>query len=320
MAGPSRGSDGAGPLAVPRLSVVVPTDTFNTVADLVARLAAQTIAYEVEFVVVCPAENELGTADVDALHSVQVVEHALLPLGAARAAGVRASRASIVAIGETHVFPAEQWAEALVRAHEAPWAIVVPAVVNGNPDGGAASWSALLLDYGDWAPGRAAGEAVDPPVYNAAFKRDLLLEFGERLGVLLEPGSTLAAELHAMGGRAYYEPRAQIAHLNLTRWWPWLHERFLGGRLLAGARRARWPRWRTLVYLVGSPLIPVVLIHRTRSIGRRANAAPAPGRTRAAVVLACVAWAVGEAVGYLAGSGSAEVPMLEYELHKARYV
>jgi hypothetical protein len=310
---------GEGSQVTPRLSVVVPTDTFDTIRRLIRRLSALTIAGQVELVVVCPDERDLGAIDVGALYSVKIVEHVLLPLGDARAAGVRAADASIVVIGETHAFPTEGWADALVRAHDEPWAIVVPAVVNGNPSGGVTSWSSFLIDYGRWAPGGAAGETSDPPVYNAAFKRDLLLPFGERLGVLLDPGSTLPVELEASGRRAYYEPHAQIEHLNLARWGPWLHERFLGGRMLAGARRARWSRRRTLVYAIGAPLIPFVLVYRTRAIGRGASAAPAPGRTRAAIVVACVAWAVGEGVGYVTGVGSAELPMLEYELHKARY-
>ena len=46
-----------------------------------------------------------------------------------------------------------------------------------------------------------------------------------------------------------------IDHLNVTQLAPWLHERFLGGRLIAGQRALRWPWWMRLFYIVGSPLI-----------------------------------------------------------------
>jgi hypothetical protein len=301
--------------------MVVATDTFETIAELVRRLVAQTVAAELELVVVCPSAEALRTmAAFEGLGRVQVVEQPLLPIGEARAAGVRAATAPIVAIGETHAYPAPDWAEAVLRAHEAPWAVVVPAVANGNPEGGVLSWSALLIDYGRWSPARIAGETRDPPTYNAVFKRKALLEFEDRLGPLLDPGSTLARELYERGGRAYHEPAAAIEHLNVARPRDWLHERYLGGRWLAGARRARWRRWRSLVYLFGSPLVPVVLLLRARIGVGFAAAATGPVRTRCAIVLACVVWAVGEAIGYAVGTGSAEERMLEYELHKARYV
>ena len=53
----------------------------------------------------------------------------------ARAAGVRAASAPIVFIGETHSYPQPGWAEALLTAFEGPWAAVVPAIGNANPNG-----------------------------------------------------------------------------------------------------------------------------------------------------------------------------------------
>ena len=120
---------------MPRLSFVVPTDSFATIADVAERLAAQSVAEDIELVVVCRAASELGEhARVGAV-SVTVVEHPLLPLGEARAAGVRAAAAPVVAIGETHAFPAPGWGEHLIAAHDGPWSAVVPAITNANPDG-----------------------------------------------------------------------------------------------------------------------------------------------------------------------------------------
>jgi hypothetical protein len=305
---------------VPRLSFVVPTDSFSTIADVAGRLAEQSIAGQIELVVVCrDASGLTGHGPVGRVN-ITVVEHPLLPLGEARAAGVRAAAAPVVAIGETHAFPAPGWGEHLIAAHEGPWAAVVPAITNANSDG-PASWSIFLIDYGRWALGDGAGEIDDPPSYNVSFKRAHLVELGDQLGRLLEPGSELPRELRERGRRSYYEPKARIEHLNLTSRQAWAHERFVGGRLLGAARRERWPVARTLLYVLGSPLIPLARLARTRhALARAAPDAGLPPRTRAAVVLACVLWGVGELVGYVAGRGRAETHMLDYELHKARYV
>ena len=124
------------------------------------------------------------------------MEHSIVPLGA-RAAGVRTARSPLVVVAETHAFPARDWAARLVDAHAREWVAVMPSVANANPRG-ALSWSAFIVDYGRWAPtGTAAEMCGQPPWYHACFKRAALESFGDRLGVLLEPGSGLAQELHS---------------------------------------------------------------------------------------------------------------------------
>jgi hypothetical protein len=304
------------------LSIVLATDGFASIRHVAAQLVAQTVAADLELVVVCPSAAALGLPEsgLDPLGAVRVVEHPLLPLGEARAAGVRAAVAPIVAIAETHAFPAPAWAEHLLEAHSRGWAVVMPSVANANPHR-ALSWSSYLIDYGAWAPGGRAREIQHPPQYHTAVRTALLLELDDRLAELVTPGSTLADELRSRGHRFYHEPRARIEHLNLARRRAWAEERFLGGRLLGAARRDRWPLARTIVYAAGSPLIPFVRFVRTRpALQRAARAGVLPRGTRSAIVLACVVWAAGEVVGYLAGRGNAEARMLEYELHKDRYV
>jgi hypothetical protein len=301
---------------------VIATDRFATISDLLACIAAQSIAGDLEVVVVGPlrAELRLPPEAVGAIGSTQTVEHPVVPLGGARAAGVRVARSPVVVVAETHAFPAPDWAERLVDAHAQDWVAVMPSVANANPHS-ALSWSAFLVDYGRWAPTRAPAEILDPPSYHASFKRDPLLSFGDRLGVLLEPGSALAHELLSRGHRSWLDPRARISHLNVARPQAWLHERYLGGRLLGAARRARWSRARTLTYLVGSPLVPVIRLWRTRpAFVSAAREGRLPRGTRSATILGCIAWGVGEAMGYVSGAGDSVPRMVEYELHKARYL
>src|SRR5262249_38990288 len=108
--------------------------------------------------------------------------------------------------------------------------------------------------------------------------------------------------------------------VNLARRTAWLHERFLGGRLLGAARRSAWPMPRTLLYIGGTPLVPLVRYLRTRpAFKRAARSGSLPPHTHLAIVGACIVWAAGELTGYVAGAGDARAAMLEYELHKAQY-
>ncbi|CAN5153490.1 hypothetical protein BH09ACT13_BH09ACT13_06230 [soil metagenome] len=136
--------------------------------------------------VVCPesAAFRLPAESARAFGRTQVVEQVLVPLGEARAAGIRLAQSPLVVIAETHAFPARDWAEHLVGAHAEGWNAVIPAVENANA-GSALSWSAYVVDYGRWAPNGGSGEIGDPPSYHASFERDTLVAFGPRLGVLL---------------------------------------------------------------------------------------------------------------------------------------
>jgi hypothetical protein len=301
--------------------MIVLTDDFATIRRLVEHLGAQTIVRDVELVVVCPSANDLefppGAAD--GLARVTVVEFPFLPLGQARAAAVRAAAAPIIVLGETHAFPAPEWAEQLIRAHDEPWQAVAPGMENGNP-GSALSWSGFLMDYGRWLAERPAGEIAEPPAYNASWRREALLGLQDRLALMLEPGGSMDRQFVARGSVFRHEPRARVAHVNVTRPSAWAAERYWAGRLL-GARRCReWSLLRRLVYFGGSVLVPVIRFVRTRAaIVLAQGRCDLPTGTLAAVAGGSLLWAVGEALGYLAGEGPSETRMLEYELHKERY-
>ena len=97
------------------------------------------------------------------------------PFDEARARGVRAARAPIVAFTEDHSFPQPGWAAALVAAFTGGVSVVGPMVENANP-GSAVSWANFLLEYGEWMPpGRPHGHA-HLPGHNSAYRRAVLLE------------------------------------------------------------------------------------------------------------------------------------------------
>jgi hypothetical protein len=272
-------------------------------------------------VIATPDEGVLAVpADgVASLAGVRVVETPLLPMAPARAAAVRAAGAPIVVLGETHVFAQPGWGRRLLEAHDGPWTAVTPRIGNANPGGGL-SWVGLLMDYGAFARPGEARETTHVAGYNAAFKRSALLELGDELESLLEPGSSLGGELRGRGGRFLHEPAAGIDHLNVSRPLPWLVERYLGGRLVASARSRGWPRRRALLYAAGFPLVAPLRFVRTLRLARSSEA-QLPPTFVPALLLASLVWAVGEGVGYLRGEGRTSVDrMFEYEQHKLRYV
>jgi hypothetical protein len=290
----------------------------------VRRLSAQSVVSKLELVIVTPRPEALRqeAADLSEFAALLVVGvDGLVPLAAARAAGVRAATAPVVFLGETHTYPHDGWAEALIDAHAGDWAAVVPGFGNANP-AGTLSWAAFLTDYGAWLSSLEPREVSRIPTYNTAYKRPALLEFGPRLDLVLATGDELIVDLRAAGRRFAFQPSTRIEHVNVTRPSAWLVERYLGGLLTANSRMERWSLGRRLLYAAGSPLIPAVVLARVaRGVASARRAHGVPLAVYPALLLGALVSAIGELVGYLGGPvARAERRMTEYEIHRLRYL
>jgi hypothetical protein len=305
----------------PELAVILATDGLEPARDTIGHLREQTARDRVELVLVTPPGSVDGDAggDLDGFHSVSVVEWDTPgSAAAARAAGVSAARAPVVAMAETHCFPDPGWADALIAAHRGPWAAVGPEIANENPDR-MSSWANLYVDYAAWvAPTR--GPADDLPGHNSSYKRALLLEYGGELGRLLESESIMHWDLRSRGHRLFVEPEARVRHRNITKTRDALVEHFYNGRCFGGLRSRHWPVARRALYAAASPLIPAIRLARIiRRLRRTGRGNILPGALP--MIVAClVVHAAGELTGYATGSGDAARRMAPYELHRNRYV
>ena len=306
----------------PLLSVIVITpDSYATVRRTVGYLKQQTIRDRMELVFVAPASDTFkpDPEDVGCFASYQTVEHGpVFSSSAARAAGTRAARSPLVVMAEDHCYAEPEWAEALVRAHDQPWAGVGPAIRSANPDT-VTSQANLVIEYGPWLDPVAGGEHPHIPGHNSCYKREVLLPFGESLGEWLEAESVLQWHLQSQGHRFAIEPRAKVRHENFARLAPSIKLRFYGGRLFAARRARQWSLGRRALFAVASPLIPVVRWLRCISAATRANGGTPPWRMlpMMAFLLACDG--AGECVGYLAGAGAAMRRVSDMEFHRYRY-
>ena len=311
-------------MPTPALSVCLPTDTVDTLRGVLERLRAQTIAASIEVVIPTPDGDaaRAAVANESRFAAVRIVDvPALLPLGRARDAAVRAATAPYIFLGETHSFAQPEWAAMLLARHEEGWAVVVPGFANANPRG-VLSWSGFLMDYGAWAQERPSGELQYWPLNNASYRRSVLLECGDDLAHSLGYGDQLLISVRARGHRIFFEPRAGLHHLNVSRLGPWLDERRTAGVVIARYRSSVWSTGKRLAYVLASPLIPFVLFRRVApTVLATIRARRLPLATLPVMFLGALAHGFGEFLGYarLTSSALAETQMAEYEIHKTRY-
>jgi hypothetical protein len=309
------------PLSRPRLSVVLATDAYKTIRPVLSALHRQASARQIEPIIVLLGGGPTieRPKDLNAFPHAKVIR-SLNHLPEARAAGVRAASAPIVFIGETHSYPQPGWAEALLTAFNGPWAAVVPAIGNANPKG-TVSWAAYLFDYGTWGPNRRSGEIADPPPHNTAYRREVLLQLGDHLPAVSDANEeALRPLLMSQGHRAAFASDALILHLNVGTFRSLIREKFWQGALLGTHRSARWSILRRLLYFLASPLIPIVLFARVLRDARHWPSDTLPWSAIPGVLIAALAKAAGEVIGYAGVKlPAAAARMQDFEIRKAQY-
>jgi hypothetical protein len=306
----------------PALSVILPCEEgFAHVRRTVAALQKQTVRDRIELVLIAPNDLLAPPAkEVDGFHSVKVVCAPGLMGNRARAAGIRAASGPIVASAEDHCYPAPGWAEALIATFEGGWSAVGPAMYNGNP-ANVLSWVNLLLAFGPWVAPAEGGPITQLPWHNTSYKRLPLLEYGDRLGEMMDVEGMLQQDLVRKGHRFYHGVSASVHHLNVSRFSSTFAYRLDSSRLFAGYRARGWSPLKRLVYILAAPLIPFVRLRRTLPLLGKVHPRTGPLRMLPALVVCLVVDSIGETAGYAFGAGHAMVRKVEkYERLRFRHL
>jgi hypothetical protein len=306
----------------PALSVILVTPgSFEAIRRTTKHVRAQALRDRIEVVIVVSSEAELklDRSDLEGFWGWKVVEVGRIDsLGPAVASGFRRARGPVVVYVEEHSFPAPGWGQALIGAHEGPWAAVGPALRNANPET-MVSWAAFFLDFGAWAAPGEPGPSTALAAHQTSYKRDAVLELGTGLDRLLENEGNLHRRLVTEGHRLYFEPAAQTSHVNVSRFADMLNVQYQNCREFGGNRAVleSWSWKRRALYVGGSPLIPVLRGGRAVSQIRRAGLGRRLlPRILPSLIAGLAAAAVGETVGYVAGGGEASRKRLTFELER----
>jgi GT2 family glycosyltransferase len=302
----------------PQLSVVLlgycSSENFRMALD---HLRFQTVSALLELVIVTPSRKglNLASSDLEVFTNYKILELGEFESeGAAKAAGVTAASAPLVAFIENHSYPEPHWAEALVKAHsKGNFAVVGPVMLNANPYS-SLSWGCFLVFYGHWMAARRQEEVKHLPGNQSCYKRDLLLKYRSRLSEMLETESLLHWDLLSRGYHLYQEPDARVYHLNYSLLGPMLYEYYLASRVFAAKRAFGWSLLRRAFYTTGSPLLPLIRLRRILK-----DASHARLQTRVVLrafltlVLVLCAGSMGEIFGYALGACNASKRLARFE-------
>lgn len=306
-------------MSAPRIAfVVAAADASSTAGVVLERLRAQTIAAELEVVLVLAAPGAAAPGHDSGLVALQVVSDtgAASP-DAALAAGIRASRAPFVALLEDHAFPRPDVAERIVAAFADGWDVVGMTIASANVAPGHLARANMLVGYGSWAEPAEPGPRDELPNHNVAYRRSLLDATPGRLAADLDRWSDFHTRLRSSGA-SFALSSATVDHVNPSSLTGSARVRFAAGRVYGAgrARDERWTRARRLAYAGGAPLIPLVRLAR---LHRARRGASWPLLVPALLyVLACDA--AGQAAGYLGGEGRSRATLVGAEQRRSDFV
>ena len=307
----------------PELAAIVVVGNTRERAQLsLESLYAQTIADRMEIIVI-----DLKTRDVPELSVSSRTPTRYVTLGPdatwghARAVAARMATAPVVAFIEDHCTADPGWAEALVRAHQQPWAAVGYAFTDPHPES-YLSRATLASEYGPWEHPTTSRQARVLPCGNVAYKRDALLSLKDDLEDLLTPDFVVHERFNSQGLPMYIESEAIVAHDSLVRLRDLFAASFMFCRILAAKRvdSQHWSRLKRVAYGLATPIMgPPIAVWRLFASRRETR-----GRWGTLIsylpVIAVkgVASSLGESLGYFAGAGSSETQFVKWELHVDR--
>ena len=291
------------------MSVILQTPkTYETLKTVVSCLQMQTVKEKLELVIIGPSLKEMNIDkhDLTPFCKYQIIETGKLKeLTEGRAIAIHAASAPLVSIVEDHSFPSSDWAELMIKEHQNEWAGVGCEIQNANPVS-FVSWANLILTHGKWMEKQKSGIRKNLSNHNTVYKRDLLINYGEKLEFWLKSEDLLQDDLRSKGYSFYIQSNAKIKHLNISRYKIFIIEMYSGGRVFGAVRCKHWPRWRRCLYTLGSPFIVLKRIPELLSIikqsGQRKRLLP---QVLPALFIGLVSHSFGEAMGYAFDTGKA---------------
>lgn len=293
--------------SAPEVSVVIPVCRARaTIAQCLGALARQVDAPDFEVIVVVNGEDD-GSADwvrAETPWAHLIVSPKRLFAGAARNLGADAARGEILAFLDADCAVGPDWVASIGAAHRLGLSALIGGVVENDADGGVLSWAYHFASFATWNLTSVDAPAVVSDLAGSCLtvRREVFERAGRFAPMRLNEDTELSWRLERCGHVPIVAPSIRVRH----RCDPTLRD-LVQRRLQSGIGFARL---RTRFFRLGAmqrrartllmPLVPWVLLLRA---GRRVWMV---GESRReflyaipATLLACCAWSLGEAWGYL---------------------
>jgi len=223
--------------------------------------------------------------------------------GDARNWGVSVAKGEIIAFIDADCVADSTWVDEILKAHQSMVLAVGGAIANGEPSN-LVSWASYFCEFSQWMPTTPANWFTDIAAANMSYKREIF----DRYGVFIEGTYCSDTDLHWRLGRESYRlqfvPSILVSHNSIDRLDCFLKHEFFHGRCFARVRiqGQGFSRWKRLLYVTCSPLIPLRLFAKIALNNMRNKIYFLQFlKSSPLVALGIICWSLGESVGYAGG-------------------
>lgn len=209
------------PQSEPIVSVIVPCyNSEKTIRLCLTAILNQSSSVDYNVIVVDSSADQTPRIVEEEFPSVQLIKLAHRTFaGAARNAGVKATRATFCVMIDSDCIAAPDLIERMLARHsEEQYAVVGGSVVNGTPRS-LSGWIGYLMEFKEMMPAAPLGLVRNVPTGNAAYRREVF----ERHGYFdedlwLTEDLLFNWKLYRAGERLLFDPAIKVTHLNRTGW------------------------------------------------------------------------------------------------------
>jgi len=221
-------------------------------------------------------------------HPVRLLPHEARNWGAERAQG------QILVFTDPDCLADADWLERLVTRH-AEGAAVVGGAMRSLP--GWWNRGVQATKFAWWLPESPAGPRSEIPSGNCSIPREVWEAVQGFRGEYFGGDSEICWRVRAAGYPIWFDPRAVVTHLEHPPFKAFVRERFERGSDFARMRVhvQAWSRLRCLVYLLGTPILPWIMLARSARWAIAGRYLGAWLTTFPVQLLGNVLWCLGEA-------------------------
>jgi len=290
----------------PQLSVIIASfNAEETIAACLESLENQTTDKSFEIIVVDSSTD--GTAELveKRFPNVRLYKFSERKFcGGARNFGISVARGEIIAFIDADCTADSNWVDEILKAHRFPHLAIGGAIANGDP-GSFVGWAAYFCEFSHWMPGTQPKWLDDIAGTNMSYKKEIFDKYGAFIEGTYCSDTDFHWRIGKDGHRLRFVSSILVSHYNIDNLERFLKHEFYHGRCFARVRiqAQNFSRWKRLVYVTFSPLIPLRIFLKVASNGVRNRIYFRQFlKTSPLVVLGLIWWSMGEVAGYATGS------------------
>jgi GT2 family glycosyltransferase len=293
----------------PRISVIIAcVNGLPMIVETLSALERQTLTEPSEIIVLDRTGDQARWAISQNFPNCKLIAlDETLSIPELRARGLAIAQGEIVVMLEDHCVTQQDWLARLSALHRRlPHAAISGCVENGATKR-AIDWAHYLCDYIAFAAPLDAGETTQIAGNCASYKRAAL----NATEVPNEPPRWeyfVHRRLIKRGYRLYCDPSLSVAHKISFTFREVIRQRYYFSRSFGAMRCEAQPGLRSLQTILGSPLIPFLILFRvSRHVLQKRRYLRELIRAFPVIFLLAAAAGIGELVGALAGENGSTV-------------